>query len=80
MKPSQFRTTADNAASAEKRRIFIELTAFRKNNGIGSFKLLSAATGGKIATHTISHMYMGTKVRDEVWQQVGKALETLRDQ
>lgn len=79
MKTSPYKNTAENTIHEEKRRIFREMAAYRRQHGIGSFRLLSAATGGKVASMTISHMYMGTKINDEVWRQVGAVLEKLRE-
>jgi hypothetical protein len=78
MKTSSLTSPADKAFGDEKRRIFGELRAFRKKYGVGCFRELSDATGGKIAIHTISQMYMGTKVSNDIWLQVGEALEKLR--
>ena len=63
----------------QKRRIYGELAVYRKKHGVGCFKALSEATGGKVAVHTISHMYMGTRVNSDVWLLVGEALNKLRD-
>lgn len=62
----------------DKHRIYEALKAFRKTNGIGCFKLISEATGGKVAIHTIANMYTGVKVRNETWLLLGDALEKLR--
>lgn len=80
MKTSGYKSNAEKAMSEEKRRIFDEIKAYRKKYGIGCFKKISAATGGKISVHTISHMVSATKLNDEIWLQVGQALEKLREQ
>lgn len=75
---TSFRSSAEQANSEEKRRIFKELVSYRKKHGIGCFKDISAATGGKVAVYTILHMYTGTKVSNDIWLEVGKAMEQLR--
>ena len=78
MKAINDKHQAGTAISDEKRRIYGELAAYRKKHGVGCFKAISEATGGKIAVLTISHMYMGTRINDDVWLQVGAALEKLK--
>lgn len=80
MKTSGNKNNAEKAMHDEKRRIFEELKAYRKKHGIGCFKQISDATGGKVAVHTISHMVSATRIDDEIWLQVGQALEALREQ
>lgn len=63
----------------EKHRIYEALKAYRKRNGIGCFKHISVATGGRVTIQTISNMYTGVKVKNETWLQVGEALETLSE-
>jgi hypothetical protein len=72
------KAAAGKLSGDEKRGIFTMIAAYRKAHGIGCFKHISAATGGKVAVLTISHMYMGTKINDDTWRQVGEALETLQ--
>lgn len=79
MKTLRFNSNTEESISEEKRRIYSELKAYRQQNGVGCFKAVSEATGGKIAIHTISHMYTGTKVNNDVWLQIGEALEALRN-
>lgn len=64
----------------EKHRIYEALKAYRKKHGVGCFKHISENTGGAVAIHTIANMYMGVKVKNEIWLQVGEALEKLRGQ
>lgn len=80
MKTSGYKHIVEKAMSEEKRRIFNEIKAYRKKHGIGCFKQISDATGGKVAVHTISHMVSATRLDDQIWLQVGQALETLREQ
>lgn len=79
MKTSGYKNDAEKAVSEEKRRIFEGIKAYRQKHGVGCFKQISAATGGKVKIHTISHMVSATKVDDEIWKQVGEALEKLRE-
>jgi hypothetical protein len=69
----------DKAVSEQKKRIYAQLKAYRKAHGLGCFKNITEATGGKIAIGTLANMYTGTKVNDETWLQVGEALERLND-
>jgi hypothetical protein len=69
----------DKAVSEQKKRIYAQLKAYRKAHGLGCFKNIAEATGGKIAIGTLANMYTGTKVNDETWLQVGEALERLSD-
>jgi hypothetical protein len=69
----------DKTVTVEKLRIYNEIKTYRKTHGLGSFKDISDATGGKITIHTIANMYTGTKVNSETWQEVGEALEKLRE-
>lgn len=78
MKAAQTRNNTDTVLGEEKRRIFREIQDFRKEYGIGCFKAISEATGGKIAVHTIAHMVSATRISNEVWVEVGQALEKLR--
>jgi hypothetical protein len=64
----------------EKHRIFDALKAYRKKHGIGCFKNISENTGGRVAINTISNMYTGVKVSNEIWLLVGQALEQLAEQ
>lgn len=82
MKTSSFNRNTDlqqnNAAMTEtKHLIYARIKDYRKKHGLGSFKNISDATGGKIATHTIANMYTGVKVKDETWLLVAEALEKL---
>ena len=74
-----YKNEGDNTMGGEKRRIFNEIVAYRKKHGVGCFKAISAATGGRVAILTISHMYMGTRVQNDVWLLVGEALQELQE-
>jgi hypothetical protein len=78
MKTPRYNSEADKAMSSKKRRIYGEIDAYRRKHGIGCFRDISAATGGKVAIHTISHMYTGTRIQNDIWLQVGAALEKLQ--
>ncbi len=67
----------NKAVSEQKKRIYAELKTYRKIHGLGCFKNITEATEGKVAIGTLANMYTGTKVSDEVWLQVGEALERL---
>ena len=79
MRASDIKNTAEQQAiSEQKSRIFGEIKAYRKIHGLGCYKDISEATGGKVAIHTIANMCMGTKVHNDVWVLVGQALEKLK--
>lgn len=73
------KNTTNQAIRDEKRLIFAQLKAYRQKHGVGCFKKISEATGGKIAVHTIAHMLQATRIGDDVWQEVGHALAKLRE-
>jgi hypothetical protein len=73
------KNTAEPAMTEDKHRIYEALKAFRKRNGLGCFKDISEATGGKIAINTIANMYTGVKVKNDTWLEVGAALEKLEN-
>jgi hypothetical protein len=76
----QNRQDSDKETRELKHRIFAELTKYRKNHGIGCFKAISEASGGKVAVGTIAHMYTGTKVDTAIWILVGEALKRLNEE
>jgi hypothetical protein len=71
------KNSAEPPMTEDKHRIYAALKAFRKQNGLGCFKDISEATGGKIAINTIANMYTGVKVKNDTWLEVGMALEKL---
>jgi hypothetical protein len=74
------KNTVEPSITEDKHRIYEALKSYRKKNGLGCFKQISETTGGIVAINTIANMYTGVKVKNEIWQLVGQALETLNEQ